>query len=195
SEISRDSKSRRALIDTLACKADKSACVAYFPVDSRNENLPEKCIHQNCASRPGRYAARDFCCAGAPCLARRREQGGPTPPPSVRRDATGGCRKPRPAPDRCFGVVLYNEYRNFDVSPSNETRTPRAIAGLATAPEGLGGRQPADRPSSVPAWASPPAPASGGVRRRRTNTRAPGRSRRPPAAAVAACTPRCRMGR
>src|SRR5215813_6877606 len=43
----------------------ESACAAYFPVDSRNENLPEKCIHQNYASRPGRHAARDFCCAGA----------------------------------------------------------------------------------------------------------------------------------
>src|SRR5262249_121303 len=65
-------------------KADKSACVAYFPVDSRNENLPEKCIHQNCASRPGWYAARDFCCAGAACLPLRREEGEPNRPLSVR---------------------------------------------------------------------------------------------------------------
>src|SRR5262249_61358897 len=104
-------------------KADKSACVAYFPVDSRNENLPEKCIHQNYASRPGWYAARDFCCAGAACLPLRREEGEPNRPLSVRLDATDGCRKPRPAPDPCFGVVLCNEYRNFNVSRSNVTRT------------------------------------------------------------------------
>src|SRR5215468_2561135 len=38
-------------------------CVAYFPVDSRNENLPEKCIQQNCASRPGGKPLPVFCCA------------------------------------------------------------------------------------------------------------------------------------
>src|SRR2546430_2176543 len=38
----------------------ESACVAYFPVDSRNENLPEKCIHPNCASRPGGSCCRLF---------------------------------------------------------------------------------------------------------------------------------------
>ena len=42
----------------------------------------------------------------------------------------------------------------------------RPTAPTATAPEGLGGRRPAGRPSSVPAWASPPAPAWGGARRR-----------------------------
>ena len=31
-----------------------------FPVDSRNENLPEKCIHQNYASRPGGSRRRLF---------------------------------------------------------------------------------------------------------------------------------------
>src|SRR5262249_53198050 len=36
-----------------------------IPVDSRNENLPEKCIHQNCASRPGGSCCRFFCCAHA----------------------------------------------------------------------------------------------------------------------------------
>ena len=41
----------------------------------------------------------------------------------------------------------------------------RPTAPTATAPEGLGGRRAADRPSSVPAWASPAAPAWGGARR------------------------------
>src|SRR5215831_14440334 len=41
---------------------------------------------------------------------------------------------------------------------------PRAQA--ATAPEGPGGRRRADRPASVPAWASTAATASGGARRR-----------------------------
>src|SRR5215472_11615263 len=45
-------------LGTSARKADKSACAAYFCVDSRNENLPEKCIHQNCASRPGGSCCR-----------------------------------------------------------------------------------------------------------------------------------------
>src|SRR5712671_3483877 len=42
----------------------------------------------------------------------------------------------------------------------------RPTAPTATAPEGLGGRRRAGRPSSAPAWASPPATASGGARRR-----------------------------
>src|SRR5215831_15408625 len=45
-------------LGTSARKADKSACAAYFCVDSRNENLPEKCIHQNYASRPGGSCCR-----------------------------------------------------------------------------------------------------------------------------------------
>src|SRR5262249_45611513 len=71
----------------------------------------------------GWYAARDFCCAGAACLPLRREEGEPNRPLSVGLDATDGCRKPPPAPDPCFGVVLCNEYRNFNVSRSNGTRT------------------------------------------------------------------------
>src|SRR6516165_553782 len=51
-------------LGTSARKADKSACAAYFCVDSCNENLPEKCIHQNYASRPGGSCCR-FCCAHA----------------------------------------------------------------------------------------------------------------------------------
>ena len=47
------------------------------------------------------------------------------PAARARRDATDGCRKPRPAPVPCFGVVLYNEYRNFNVSPSNGDSNPR----------------------------------------------------------------------
>src|SRR5262249_19914600 len=61
-------------LGTSARKADKSACATYFCDDSRNENLPEKYIHQNCASRPGRHAARDFCCAGASGAVIYREQ-------------------------------------------------------------------------------------------------------------------------
>jgi hypothetical protein len=36
----------------------ESTCGRDFLVDSRNENLPEKCIHQNCASRPGCFGRR-----------------------------------------------------------------------------------------------------------------------------------------
>src|SRR5215475_8252213 len=54
-------------LGTSARKADKSACAAYFCVDSRNENLPEKCIHQNYASRPGGSRCRFFvACMRAP---------------------------------------------------------------------------------------------------------------------------------
>src|SRR5262245_46217488 len=42
----------------------------------------------------------------------------------------------------------------------------RPTAQAATAPTALGGRRPVDRPSSVPAWVSPAAPASGGAQRR-----------------------------
>jgi hypothetical protein len=37
----------------------------HFPLDSRNENLPEKRIHRNYASRPGGRPRRAFCCAPA----------------------------------------------------------------------------------------------------------------------------------
>src|SRR6516165_6762489 len=37
----------------------------HFPLDSRNENLPEKRIHRNYASRPGGMPRRVFCCARA----------------------------------------------------------------------------------------------------------------------------------
>src|SRR5262245_12419824 len=55
-------------LGTSARKADKSACAAYFCVDSRNENLPEKCIHQNYASRPGGSCCRFLL---RPCERRR----------------------------------------------------------------------------------------------------------------------------
>ena len=147
----------------------ESACGRDFFVDSRNENLPEKCIQQNCASRPGRHAARDFLFR-APRAAEDTKRCAEAGPPGARRlDATDGCRKPRPGSRRLFRVVLYNEYRNFNVSPPNWTRTAarsRPRAPTATAPAGLGGRRPAGRPSSVPAWASPAAPAWDGARRR-----------------------------
>src|SRR5215813_15389936 len=37
----------------------------HFRLDSCNENLPEKCIHRNYASRPGGMPRRVFCCAHA----------------------------------------------------------------------------------------------------------------------------------
>src|SRR5215831_16217636 len=37
----------------------------HFPLDSCNENLPEKRIHRNYASRPGGMPRRAFCCAPA----------------------------------------------------------------------------------------------------------------------------------
>src|SRR5262249_39739979 len=37
----------------------------HFPVDSCNENLPEKCIHQNYARRPDGMPRRAFCCVDA----------------------------------------------------------------------------------------------------------------------------------
>ena len=37
----------------------------HFPLDSCNENLPEKRIHRNYASRPGGMPRRVFCCAHA----------------------------------------------------------------------------------------------------------------------------------
>src|SRR5215813_314429 len=52
-------------LGTSARKADKSACAAYFCVDSRNENLPEKCIHQNYARAGPAGAVAGFCCAHA----------------------------------------------------------------------------------------------------------------------------------
>src|SRR5215471_4908051 len=48
-------------LGTSARKADKSACAAYFCVDSRNENLPEKCTTR--AGPAGAVAG--FCCAHA----------------------------------------------------------------------------------------------------------------------------------
>src|SRR5262249_45747055 len=112
-----------ALIHTLARKADKSACVAYFPVDSRNENLPEKCIHQNCATGPG-GTPRGIFVARTPRAFRSDEN-------KVSR--TGPYRSDLMQPmdavnrgrlqDSCFGVVLCNKYRNFNVSGSNGTRT------------------------------------------------------------------------
>src|SRR6516165_6456455 len=106
-----------------------------FPVDSRNENLPEKCIHQNYASRPGRYAARDFRSAGAACLALRREQGEPNRPPSVSLAATDGCRKRRPAPGPCFGVVLATKTatstcpRRVGLEPTGDRRPSCELSG------------------------------------------------------------------
>src|SRR5262249_4648580 len=47
----------------------KTACAAHFPVDSRNENLPEKRIHQSYASRPRRRAAAGSCGAHASAAA------------------------------------------------------------------------------------------------------------------------------
>src|SRR5262249_61339517 len=90
----------------------------------------------------GWYAARDFCCAGAACLPLRREEGERNRPLSVRLDATDGCRKPRPAPDPCFGVVLCNEYRNFNVSRRNWTRTAARDCELRRQQDlAAGGRQ------------------------------------------------------
>src|SRR5262249_49013891 len=44
--------------ETLAAASPKARLrPSHFPVDSRNENLPEKRTHQNYASRPGRDAA------------------------------------------------------------------------------------------------------------------------------------------
>jgi len=37
-----------------------TVAAAYFSVDSRNENLREKRIHQICANRPARGAAAGF---------------------------------------------------------------------------------------------------------------------------------------
>src|SRR5262245_65960365 len=48
-------------LGTSARKADKSACAAYFCVDSRNENLPEKCIHQNYERAGPAGAVAGFC--------------------------------------------------------------------------------------------------------------------------------------
>src|SRR5262249_46799269 len=37
---------------------------AHFSLDSRNENLPEKYIHQDCAETPGRETAPGFLLRG-----------------------------------------------------------------------------------------------------------------------------------
>jgi hypothetical protein len=43
---------------------------AFFPLDSRNENLPEKRIHQNYAGTPGRETAPGFLLRGREAAAR-----------------------------------------------------------------------------------------------------------------------------
>jgi len=45
-----------------------------FPVDSRNENLPEKRIHQTCAGRDGRNMASDVFIARTRAAPRRRPE-------------------------------------------------------------------------------------------------------------------------
>jgi hypothetical protein len=46
------------------------ACVTHFSLDSRNENLPEKRIHQNYAETPGRDTAPGFLLRGRGAPAR-----------------------------------------------------------------------------------------------------------------------------
>src|SRR6516165_3188370 len=167
-------------LGTSARKADKSACAAYFCVDSRNENLPEKCIHQNYASRPGGSCCRFLLRA---CERRRCGFGwglkGTTwgfqteaylvwpahiPQPSVVEVARRRCVP-------CSGLLFTGSHTTFPCSPGLNARAAtgsRPTAQAATAPEGPGGRRRADRPSSAPAWASLPA---------------------------AVCIPRCRTGR
>src|SRR5262245_64575322 len=50
----------------------RSSDLTHFPVDSRNENLPEKRIHQNYARRPGGMPRRAFCSFGE-CAFRSEE--------------------------------------------------------------------------------------------------------------------------
>src|SRR6516165_5901040 len=124
-------------LGTSARKADKSACAAYFCVDSRNENLPEKCIHQNYASRPGGSCCRFLLRA---CERRRCGFGwglkGTTwgfqteaylvwpahiPQPSV---VEVGRRRCVP----CFRSVIYREPYNFSVFPWIECASGDGIA-------------------------------------------------------------------
>jgi len=48
-----------------------------FPVDSRNENLPEKRTHQHCAGRDGRNSASGLFIARARASPRRRPERNP----------------------------------------------------------------------------------------------------------------------
>src|SRR5262249_30124086 len=118
-------------LGTSARKADKSACAAYFCVDSRNENLPEKCIHQNCASRPGGSCCRFLLRA---CERRRcgfgwgfeRDDMGISDrgvPRSARScPAIFGCRNGSPPPRPCFRPVIYREPYNSAVFPGLNAR-------------------------------------------------------------------------
>src|SRR5262249_9282328 len=116
-----------SLIGTSACKADKSACVAHFSVDSRNENLPEKCIHQNCASRPGGSRCRVFlACMRAPAVRlsvgdrAEDEMGFETRGVACSAHscpAIDGCRNGSPPLLPCFRPVIYREQHNSAVFP------------------------------------------------------------------------------
>src|SRR5215472_8260583 len=44
--------------------------ITHFSLDSRNENLPEKHMHQNCAEMPGRETAPGFLLRGRDAPAR-----------------------------------------------------------------------------------------------------------------------------
>src|SRR5262245_23345519 len=77
-----------------------------FPVDTRNENLPEKGTHQSCANRPGQDAVPGFFVA-------RRERHiahGST--------ATFECGTWPRAEFHCLRIVIYNEFCNSDVLPA-----------------------------------------------------------------------------
>src|SRR5215472_13595062 len=165
-------------LGTSARKADKSACAAYFCVDSRNENLPEKWYSPKLREPARRellpvFVARMRAPAMRFRLGIERDDMGISDrgvPRSARScSAIFGCRNGSPPPRPCFRPVIYREPYNSAVFPGLNARATtgsRPTAPAATAPEGPGGRRRADRPSSAPAWASLAATVWGGARRR-----------------------------
>ena len=109
-----------------------------MPVDSRNENLPEKCIHQNCASRPGGSCCRFFCCAhasaGDAAFAWGLEgddmgfQARGVPRSARSCTAIGDCKNGWPVLLPCFRPVIYRELYNSAVSLWIECASGGAIA-------------------------------------------------------------------
>jgi len=80
------------------------ACAAHFPVDWRNENLPEKCTHRNCASRQ------------TPLRVLVAPKGMPFDPPSWSDLRNHWLQETAVGSASCFRLVLYREPCNFNVS-------------------------------------------------------------------------------
>jgi hypothetical protein len=97
---------------------------AHDPLDSCNENLPEKRIHRNYASCPDGTPRRAFCCTDAH---RGRDQAPAHP-------VMGGSRCKPPVVEtagHCFRPVIYNENTYHSVQ---RRKRPREVPARKTSP-------------------------------------------------------------